>query len=275
MSRIRLRYEARHDDPSDSAAQLRKKLKRAGTKSIRNGADRLGWTIILVAGRTILIVLAQAIFALVLLLRHHPSPWLAAAPWSTSSAPSPNRMPHTSGLVHPREGIGIRDLVGKIRLRRGHDIFAGLGWFLLVFPFFGRRNLGARLVYGPAGPDIPMGLLQARALPLWAIFYSLSRWWMIWSPTEDMTYNGYAFPRLEVLFGRSWLAILVVAFWWTLQHCALPLIFDWKYILWRFCSFLPGVLVILLIYRRTRSLPPLILAHWLMDIGGALMTLKF
>ena len=98
---------------------------------------------------------------------------------------------------------------------------------------------------------------------------------MIWSPTEDMTYNGYAFPRLEVLFGRSWLAILVVAFWWTLQHCALPLIFDWKYILWRFCSFLPGVLVILLIYRRTRRLPPLILAHWLMDIGGALMTLKF
>ena len=245
----------------------------------RFALGQIGWAgpLILVAGRTILIVLAQAIFALVFLLRHHPSPWLAAAPWWTvfGTIADIGCLALLAWFTRA-EGIGIRDLVGKIRLRRGHDIFAGLGWFLLVFPFFlGGGILGARLVYGPAGPNIPMGLLQARALPLWAIFYSLSLWWMIWSPTEDMTYNGYAFPRLEVLFGRSWLAILVVAFWWTLQHCALPLIFDWKYILWRFCSFLPGVLVILLIYRRTRRLPPLILAHWLMDIGGALMTLKF
>ncbi len=239
---------------------------------------QIGWAgpLILVAGRTMLIVLAQAIFALVFLLRHHPSPWLAAAPWWTvfGTIVDIGCLMLLAWFTRA-EGIGVRDLVGKIRLRRGHDIFAGLGWFLLVLPIFvGGGILSQRLLYGPAGPNVPMGLLQARALPIWAIVYSLSLWWMIWSPTEEMTYTAYAFPRLEVLFGRSWVALLVVAFFWSLQHSALPLIFDWKSTLWRFCCFLPGELVILLIYRRTRRLPPLILAHWLMDICGALMTLK-
>ncbi len=39
-----------------------------------------------------------------------------------------------------------------------------------------------------------------------------------------------------------------------------------------FVAFLPGVLVMILIYLRTRRLAPLILAHWPMDILGAIMT---
>jgi membrane protease YdiL (CAAX protease family) len=47
-----------------------------------------------------------------------------------------------------------------------------------------------------------------------------------------------------------------------------------KLILYRFLAFLPGVLVFLAVYLKTRKLAPLIVAHWMMDICGAVMTLS-
>lgn len=66
-----------------------------------------------------------------------------------------------------------------------------------------------------------------------------------------------------------------MAFWWALQHSFIPFIVEWRYVIWRFLFFLPGVLVFLLIYVRIRRLPPLILAHWAMDLMAAIFTLKF
>jgi hypothetical protein len=56
------------------------------------------------------------------------------------------------------------------------------------------------------------------------------------------------------------------------QHSALPFIPDARFVLFRFLAFLPGVLAAMTIYWRTRRLAPLIVAHWPMDIVGALMT---
>jgi hypothetical protein len=43
---------------------------------------------------------------------------------------------------------------------------------------------------------------------------------------------------------------------------------------WRFLAMVPGVIVLMPIYLKTRRLPPLIMAHWPMEIGAALMTLR-
>jgi hypothetical protein len=42
-------------------------------------------------------------------------------------------------------------------------------------------------------------------------------------------------------------------------------------LLFRFLAFIPGILTLMLIYLRTRRLAPLIVAHWCMDIVGAVM----
>jgi membrane protease YdiL (CAAX protease family) len=102
--------------------------------------------------------------------------------------------------------------------------------------------------------------------------YGLSLWWMIWSPTEEITYQGYVVPRIEALTGCSWVAVVIVGFFWTVQHCALPFMPDWRYLVFRFLTFLPGVLLLILMYMRTRRVAPLIIAHWPMDISAALMT---
>jgi len=240
---------------------------------------QISWAapLVLVTGRTLLAVLAQAIVASIYLLRHNPSPWRAAAPWWTiyGTLVDIGCLTLMAGFTGG-EGIRLRDLVGKIRLRRGRDLFVGIGLFLVIFPFFiFGAPLSGKTISGSTQPNLYPGLLTGRALPLWAVIYSLTMWWIIWSPTEEMTYQAYALIRIRALSGRSWIAILVVAFWWTLQHSFLPLILDWHYVAWRFLAFLPGVLVFILVYLLTRRLPPLIVAHWPMDILAVLITVKF
>jgi membrane protease YdiL (CAAX protease family) len=156
----------------------------------------------------------------------------------------------------------------------GRDIFAGIGLFLLIFPaFMGGSFVSSLLIYGSWDPERNLYLLNVRTLPLWGVVYSFAAWWLISAATEETTYQGYVLPRIEALSGHSWVAVVVVVFWWTMQHCALPLVPDFKYLAFRFVAFLPGVTLLTLIYLRIRRLPPMILAHWPMDLGAVIMTL--
>ncbi len=243
----------------------------------RVALGQITWTgpLTLVVARTVLLLLLQALLAGFYAWRGNPSPWRAAAPWwSIYGTLVDVGCLALIAWFRRAEGIGFRDLIGAVRLRR--DAVAGLGYYLLIFPcFVGGSMLSSLFVYGSIGPHIPPGLLHDRALPVWAFVYTLSVWWMIWSPTEETTYQAYVLPRLEALSGRPWIAVSIVGFWWALQHCALPLIPDWRYIVWRFGAFVPGTLAAITIYRRTRRLAPMIVAHWPMDIAAALFTVRF
>jgi hypothetical protein len=48
---------------------------------------------------------------------------------------------------------------------------------------------------------------------------------------------GICSTRLQVLTGHSWIGLLIVGFWWAAQHCALPLIPDWRFLFFRFLAF--------------------------------------
>jgi uncharacterized protein len=223
-----------------------------------------------VCGRSVLAIAAQAGVSIVYWLKGNSSPWHAAAPWWSVYATllDAGCLALMAWFLRA-EGMGLRDLIGRIRWTR--DPFVGIVWFLVVFPFFGAAApLSSWLVWGTTQPNLYRGLLTARGLPLWATIYSLSLWWMIWSATEEITNQAYALPRLKALTGRAWVGILIVSFWWALQHSFIPLIHDGHYVVWRFFAFLPAVLVMTMIYHRTRRLPPLILAPYLMDFSAML-----
>lgn len=239
-------------------------------------AGQLTWTgpLLLVVARSFLLVASQSLVALILLVRHHPAPWREAGYWWTVYGTLVD-IGCLLGLRHltRREGIRLRDLLGPVNLRRGHDVLLGIGYFALIFPLFLIGGYTAqRLLYGPSGQNPGMYIFQPHIMPLWAVVYSLSLWWMIWSPTEEATYQAYVLPRLTALTGRTWIAFAIVAFWWAAQHSALPFVLDARFLLFRFLGFLPGALGLMLLYWRTRRLAPLIVAHWPMDIAGALMT---
>jgi hypothetical protein len=196
----------------------------------RVASGRISWTgpLLLVSARPVLLVASQAIVALILFAAHRRTPWRAAGDWWNVYG----TVVDVSCLIGLRyftrkEGIRFRDLIGQIRLRHGHDLFLGLGFFVAIFPFFmGGSYLARRVLYSSPHQDPNAYLLHGHALPIWAIVYSITLWWVIWSPTEETTYQAYALPRLEALTGRTWIAFLIVGFFWTAQHCALPFVPD-------------------------------------------------
>jgi hypothetical protein len=243
----------------------------------RLALGEIAWTgpLLLVIARPVLFVILQGVLAAVFALLHRPSAWRSAgAWWSVYGTLVDITCLGLMAKFTRRERIGVRDLIGKVRLRWGRDIFVGIGLFLLIFPvFMGGSFISSLLIYGSWDPQRNLHLLGVRTLPLWGVVYSFAAWWLISAATEEITYQGYVLPRIEALSAHTWIAGFVVVFWWTLQHCALPLVLDLKYLAFRFLAFLPGVTLLTLIYLRIRRLPPMIVAHWPMDFGAVIMTL--
>jgi len=241
----------------------------------RLAAGRIPWIgpFLLVFARSVLLIASQGLVAVILLALHRPSPWRQSGYWWTVYGTLVD-IGCLIGLWYftRREGIRLRDLIGPVHMRNGRDLFLGLGYFLLIFPFFIAGGLAAHhLLYGSSTWDPGAYVFQAHPMPVWATVYSLTLWWIIWSPMEETTYQAYALPRFRALTGRTWIAFLIVGLFWAVQHSALPFLPNGRFLLFRFLGFLPGVLVAMTIYWKTRRLAPLIIAHWPMDIAGALM----
>ncbi len=256
-------------DPVNSRSQIQQRM----------AAGRVSWIgpLLLLPARTVLLLASQGLMALVLLSLHRPRPWREAGDWWSIYGTLVD-IGCLIGLRYftRREGIRLRDLIGPIRLRYGRDVWLGLGYFLLVFPLFFGAGWGAqKLLYAPNDPALMSYYLHVRHLPLWAIVYSVGFWWILWSATEEATYQAYILPRLQALTGRNWVALLMVGFWFTAQHCALGFVYDWKFILFRFLAFLPGCLALSTIYLRNQRLAPNIIAHWPMDIAVAIMIASY
>ena len=217
--------------------------------------------------RTACAVGAQAVVAAVFALRASPTPWRDAEPW----------LPVYGTLIDAgclallwrltrREGIGLLDLVGFERTRLVRDVLLGLALVpaSLVFILGGIYAAGW-LLYGTLTPPYLFG-----RLPLPAALYGVLVWPFIWGLTEQMTYNGYLAPRFQVLGRSTSLAIVLVAFSWSLQHAFMPLTFDSKYMAFRLVSSVPQSIFITSLYLRFRRLVPLAIAHALMDGASVL-----
>lgn len=122
-------------------------------------------------------------------------------------------------------------------------------------------SIGSWLLYGTPVPQQTMG-----GLPFWAAVYSVTVWPLLWAFAEQVTYQGYALPRLLEIMPHRWMAIVIVAFGWAIQHVALPLSLDWRYMTLRFVSFIPVAFAMMWWYMRSQRLKPFIIAHWVMDL---------
>lgn len=215
-----------------------------------------------------LAVVAQALVAGIFVLRGSPTPWRATEPW----------LPVYGTLIDAgclmllwrltrRENIGLFDLVGFERTRLVRDVLLGLAIVPLSLAFiFGGVYAAGWLVYGTLTTPYMFG-----SLPLPAALYGVLVFPFIWGLTEQMTYNGYLLPRFQVLFRSTSLAIIVVAFVWSLQHAFMPLIFDQQYMAFRLLSSVPNSVLQTILYLRLRRVLPLAIAHALLDGASALI----
>lgn len=123
------------------------------------------------------------------------------------------------------------------------------------------------LAYGLFGSYEAVGAMFFRPLPLWAALISLI-FFPLTMPLGELTvYFGYTMPRIEAAAKKKLPAIILPALTLSVQHAALPLIFDIRFILWRMFMFLPFAFLLALIIRRKPNLfPYLLVGHFLIDI---------
>ena len=227
---------------------------------------------LMLIARTFLFALTQTLIAILFFIQGEPNPWQVSIAWWPICAIVTNFICLALlAWLARQEGSNLADLYNFDRSRFGRDLLMGFAFIFIAFPFAYLGLVGSTwLLYGGTMPDFFF------PLPMWAAVLTL----LLFAPTvalaELPTYMGYCLPRIEAITGKSWLALLLATFWLAAQHAALPLIFDWKFVLWRFSAFLPLAFIVGLLYLRTRRLIPLMVAHGLIDasIGWTVFSLS-
>lgn len=74
-------------------------------------------------------------------------------------------------------------------------------------------------------------------------------------------------------FKNKYLAVLVPAFFYALQHSFIPVLFDAKYILYRFLSFLPLTIIFCLYYSKKKNPVPIMIGHAIVEIASVVLVL--
>ncbi|MGE3543328.1 MAG: CPBP family intramembrane glutamic endopeptidase [Kofleriaceae bacterium] len=224
--------------------------------------------VLMLVARSAFSFAAQALVAGVFALDGSPTPWLAAARW----------LPLYAALIDGgclaalwwftrREGIALFALFSVARNRWGRDVVIGLALIPVSLALIvSGIAASSQLVYGTVHPPEVL-----EPLPLVPAIYAVLVFPVLWGITEQMTYNGFVLPRLQVLRGTV-TAVALVTCLWSFQHALQPLRLDGELMLYRALAPIPFSAFSCLAYLRIRRLLPFVIAHALMDGGDAFVT---
>jgi hypothetical protein len=163
-------------------------------------------------------------------------------------------------IVCRREGTTYKKLIGYENGGDGVKSTLLIVAIMLVLGMGGMWGFGF-MIYG----YVPVTMVQP--IPVWlaAINTLLLPLTIVFA--EMPLYFGYALNGIEKATGNQVLAIAYPMFFYALQHSFIPLLYDWKHILFRFLSFLPLMIVLGVIYYRKRKLSQLMIGHAVLDLA--------
>ena len=170
-------------------------------------------------------------------------------------------------LAAKRSGKGFKQFIG---LTKGKNTPKKL--ILLVLGFaavgYGGLNLAGLVCYGSIMPKVTVEHVVA-PIPFVLALINLVLLPATISFAEDGLYLGCGVNS----FKNKCAAIIVPAFFYTLQHCFIPTMFDMKYMLYRFLSFLPLTVIFCWYYHKKKNPLPMMIAHAVLDYATAMTIL--
>jgi membrane protease YdiL (CAAX protease family) len=216
----------------------------------------------------------QVLLALILFLAGAAQAWDTAANWWPLTVAAVDVVSLLLLIrVFAAEGKCFWDLFRIERATIKGDLLVMLLLVLLMGPVSYLPNVWlGQALFGD--PEATLALI-VRPLPYWAVFLSILLFPVGQGLTELPTYFGYVMPRLPAQGMRRWLAVSLPALMLALQHIAIPLLFDGRFILWRALMFIPfAFLVGITLHWRPRLMPYMVVVHTLMDMAFAIMFLN-
>ena len=74
-------------------------------------------------------------------------------------------------------------------------------------------------------------------------------------------------------FKNKYMAIIIPAFFYALQHSFIPLLFDFKFIVYRFLSFLPLTIIFCYYYYKKKNPVPMMIGHTIVEMASVVLVL--
>ncbi|HEY4183514.1 MAG TPA: hypothetical protein VGP07_00530 [Polyangia bacterium] len=230
------------------------------------------WTLPLARGG--LAVVAQSVVSLGFAHAGFPQPWRQAAGWWVAwLVPLNLATIALLGYATGRDGMRLGNLFEPLSVRPRQDLPWYLFALIVSLPLGLLPNLVlARVLWGPlmsgAAPIF-------HAMPMALVWVLLVLVPVTQSLAEPPLYLGLSLPRL-LASGRSRpRAILLCAAAMSLQNVFLPLLFNWRFALWRGAMFFPLTLwLTAMVARRPTLLPYLGIAHGAMNVSLVLLVMR-
>ena len=131
--------------------------------------------------------------------------------------------------------------------------------FIILFLGMGGMYLAGFLCYGVIPYFAPMMIAP---IPLWIAIINILILPITTALAEDGLYLGCGVNRIK----NKYIAIFVPAFFFALQHSFIPTLFDVRYIVYRFLSFLPLTILLCMHYHKHKNPLPIIIGHAVIDV---------
>lgn len=153
---------------------------------------------------------------------------------------------YKKGRTKVKQVVGITILI---------VVMGMVGMYLAGYLCYGVIPYGAPMLIAPI-PKV-LAVINVLLLPVTTAF------------AEDGLYLGCGVNGIE----NKIFAIIVPAFFFALQHSFIPVLFDTKYIIYRFISFLPLTIILCWYYYKKRNPLPIMVGHAIIDVATAVQIL--
>lgn len=155
-------------------------------------------------------------------------------------------------LIHYRKGSTVKEIVGTVAL--------------IVVVGMAGMYLSGLICYGKL-PYMPVMMIEPIALPLACINLILLP--ITTAFAEEGVYLGCGVNQIK----NRYLAVVIPAFFFALQHSFIPVLWSGTYMTYRFLSFLPLTIILCVIYDKKRNPLPIMTGHAVIDLATALQIL--
>lgn len=168
-------------------------------------------------------------------------------------------------MFQKKQGRTYRELINLEKGKtKGRQIV--LMTLLIVFVGMAGMYLAGFICYGVIPYAAPMLIAP---IPLWLAVINLFLLPVSTALAEDGLYLGAGVNGIK----NKYSAILVPAFFFALQHSFIPVLFDMKYIIYRFLSFLPLTIILSWKYYKEKNPLPIMIGHGIIDVFTVLQIL--
>jgi hypothetical protein len=169
-------------------------------------------------------------------------------------------------LICKSEGYTYKKLIGYQNGQGNLKYTLLIVVLMLLLGMGGMYGFGF-IIYG----YVPVTMIQP--IPVWFALINVILLPLTVVFAELPLYFGYALNGIEKITGNRLLSIAYPMFFYALQHSFIPLLLDWKHILFRFLSFLPLMFVLGVIYYKRRKLQLLMIGHAILDLATGIQIL--